>query len=627
MTSNSISPSRLLALLLGTALLASLALGAGSATAAKAKKCPKGKTAWKLDGRTACVASRALGASGGDGAAAPTLAQAWLAAASRPVPGSRVRIAPSLRRVAPRVGRGLARTLTRAGKKGKGARISQRGPVVERIGEVLGRQELGDGIVAESRVRGRIYEDGVREYDSEIEVRDRRGNAVRYSPSVQDLGQPAEPVGCPTAAGLVRTKSASSTGGTVTALRGGRVAGAKTDQTTWRVDARGQVGTDARLQSVASDVTMTFKQFQRGLQAEMTLTAAVTQTREGAPRIGGTPKVDVRIRSAALSPAQERAAEAEWARGMASSPDIARAIGKVADTARWRLLQSEYVWYDLPNYCAQIDWSPGSGAMVEPGETKRVTGHVVSKRDGGLASGAIELTAVTRGRLIPITKAFVPGAPASFIAAGGEPDADRTTVAASAIATSTAGRVQGGWYADGTPARLPQTFQGTVSSTATGGGLTREFSGSATYTRTSLTRGPDGSLNAWYELTSASLAEAKETLGPTAGCRWEAEGSGGYVDSGDLELRVLPGGEVVYGIHYDLKVASVFAPTDCPPNSGDPWDGEISAFLDSRRPGPADAALRPAGADFQLVEDGVTDVTVEPGMTSSASWSLLPGES
>ncbi len=196
MTSNSISPSRLLALLLGTALLASLALSAGPATAtaaAKAKKCPQGKTAWKLDGRAKCVASRALGPAGGDSSAAPVLAQAWLAAAARPVPGSRVRLAAALRRATPRVGRVLARTLARVDRKAKAARIAQRGPVVERIGEVLGRQELGDGIVAESRVRGRIYEDGQREYDSEIEVRDRRGNAVRYSPNVQDLGQPASP--------------------------------------------------------------------------------------------------------------------------------------------------------------------------------------------------------------------------------------------------------------------------------------------------------------------------------------------------------------------------------------------------------------------------------------------------
>lgn len=70
----------------------------------------------------------------------------------------------------------------------------------------------------------------------------------------------------------------------------------------------------------------------------------------------------------------------------------------------------------------------------------------------------------------------------------------------------------------------------------------------------------------------------------------------------------------------------MFAPTDCPPNSGDPWDGEISASLNSRRPGPVESQLRPAGADFRLVEDGVTDVTVEPGMTSTASWSLAPAE-
>jgi hypothetical protein len=626
MTSNSLPTSRLLALLLGAALLASLALGAGPASAAAAKKCPRGKTAWKLDGRSKCVATKPLAGGAGDDAAAPALAQAWLVNAARPVPGSRVRLARSLRRVVPRVGRGLARAVTRAGRRGKAPRIAQRGPVVERLERVLDSQQLGDGVVAETRVRGRAFEDGSREFDSEVEVRDRRGNKLRWSPNVQDLGGSAEPVGCPTGAGVVRTKSRSITGGTFTQLSGARVVAAKTEEVTTTVDARGQVGTDARLASVTANVTVAMNVFERGIQTRVTIAAATSQTRDGAPRVSGTPKVDVRIRAAGASPAQERAAEAEWARAMASSPEIAQALGSAASTAHWRLLRAEYVWYQLPNYCARIDWSPGAGALVEPGQTRRVTGQVVAVRDGGVATGSIELAGVSRGRLIPIAKAFAPGSPASFIAAGEEPAADRSTVTASAVATSTAGRVQGGWHADGTPASLPESFHGTISSTTSGDGVAREFTGDAVFTRTSLLRGPDGSLYGWYELTSASLAEAKETLGPREGCRWEAKGSGGYIDSGDLELRLLPSGEVLYGILYDLKVLSMFAPTDCPPDgSGDPWEGTISAWLDTRRPGPVESGLRPSRTGFQLVEDGVGDVMTGPGMSTAASWSLSPG--
>jgi hypothetical protein len=111
-------------------------------------------------------------------------------------------------------------------------------------------------------------------------------------------------------------------------------------------------------------------------------------------------------------------------------------------------------------------------------------------------------------------------------------------------------------------------------------------------------RGPDGSLTAWYELTSATLDQAKETLGAAEGCRYEANATGGSIDSGDLELRVRP--------------------------SGDPFDGEISAFLNTRRPGPAEQQLRPAGEGYRLAEEAVHDVTAEPGTTSEASWSLTP---
>jgi hypothetical protein len=104
----------------------------------------------------------------------------------------------------------------------------------------------------------------------------------------------------------------------------------------------------------------------------------------------------------------------------------------------------------------------------------------------------------------------------------------------------------------------------------------------------------------------------------------KANGSGGYVDSGDLELRVLPGGEVVYALLYDLKVASWYLPTDCPPDSGDPFEGEIAAFLDTRRPGPVEAQLRPAGPGYRLEAAAVGDVTAEAGMSTTASWSLTP---
>jgi hypothetical protein len=607
-------------LLVAAALLMSLAATTAPAQAAP-KKCAKGKTAWKLDGRAGCVARVKLGA--GKAPAASAIAQTWLANASRPALGSRLRLAPALRRAVPRVGRRLAKSVARVGAARSSARIAQRGPVLERHEGVVGRLELGDGAFAEGRIRARVYEDDSKEFDAEIEMQDGKGNTVRYSPKLDDLVQ-TKPVGCPTAAGLVTVEETAEMAGTVVRLRGGRVRAAKTVSDGWRIDARGQVGTDARLRSVAANVTMTMKSFERGLQQQTTLSASMSLSRTGTPVLKGTPTVNVSVKAASATRAEEREYETTMARVLAGAPEIAAALGSMGERARKDLLEAERRWYDLPNDCAQIAWTPDTGVELGVDETRRVTGQVIARRDGGVATGRIAVGQVSPGRLIPITPAFSPGAPASFIAAGGEPDPSGYSVYAQAIATSTAGRAQRPWSAQGKPVSLPQAFHGTVAATSTTAGMKREFSGNASFTRTSVVRGPDGSLTAWYELTSASLGQAKQILGAFEGCRYEANGSGGYVDSGDLELRVLPGGEVVYALLYDLKVDSSYVPTDCPPDSGDPFDGEIAAFLNTRRPGPAESQLRPAGAGYRLEAAAVGDVTAEAGMTTTASWTLAP---
>jgi hypothetical protein len=620
MKSRTLLNPRLLTLLVAIALLVSLAASAGPAQAAP-KKCPKGKTAWKLDGRAGCVPRAKLGA--GKAPAASAMARTWLANAARPALGSRTRLAPSLRRAVPRAGRALAKGVARVGAARSSARVAQRGPVVERHEGVVGRLELGDGAFVEGRIRARVYEDDSKEFDAEIEMQDGKGNTLRYAPKLDDLVQ-TKPVGCPTAAGVVTVAETAEMAGTVVRLRKGRVRGAKTVRDGWRIDARGQVGTDARLRSVAADVTMTMKVFERGLQQQTTLSAAVSLSREGAPVLKGTPTVSVSVKAAGATRAEEREYETTMARVLAGAPEIAAALSSMGVRARSDLLEAERGWYDLPNDCAQLAWTPETGGELAVDETRRVTGQVIARRDGGVATGSISVGQVSPGRLIPIAPAFSPSAPASFIAAGGVPDPSGNSVYAQAVATSTAGRAQRVWSARGKPVSLPQAFRGTVAATSTTTGMKREFSGSAGFARTSIVRGPDGSLTAWYELTSASLGQAKQILGAFEGCRYEANGSGGYVDSGDLELRVLPGGEVVYALLYDLKVDSSYVPTDCPPDSGDPFAGEIAAFLDTRRPGPVESQLRPAGDGYRLEAAGVSDVTAEAGIATTASWSLMP---
>lgn len=554
----------------------------------------------------------------------PALAELWLREASRPAPGEQTKLSPALRRALPRAGALLAGKIASAG--GGASASAARGPVVERVSETIGQEQLGGGVVAEGRIRGRAYEDGSKQFEVELEISDRKGNSVLYSPDYSGFFAKEDEVGCPTAAGLVSTTMQEGMGGTAIVQKGGRVVSSKTVVQGWRVRARGRVGTDARLQSVDAEVALTSKEFKRGLQLEIAYTGTTTASREGTPKASGKPTASVGLRAAGLSRAEEREYELRMERDLAQgSAELTASVSRVATQARQRLLEAEPTWYALPNECAELVLEPGAGIALEPDETRRVTGVVLAARDGGQASGRIDVSAAGPGRLIPVTPGFAAGAPASFIAAGGQPNAAGLSVDATAVATSTAGRARATWSARATPVKLPRAFVGTIASSKSGNGLTRSFHGNATYTRTAVVRGPDGSLNAWYELTAATLGAAKEILGPPTGCRYEANGANGEIESGDLELRVLPGGEVVYALSYDLAVPSRFAPTDCPPDSPSvAFDGDISVFLNSRRPGPVGNQMRPVGSDFTIQENGVGDVTDLPGLTTTASWTLVP---
>lgn len=615
---NSITP-RLLTLLTSTALLLAALCAAAPGTHAAPKKCAKGKIAWKLEGRSACLASPA---SGGKGPAAPAMAALWLREASQPAPGGKQPLSPALRRALPRAGALLADKVAEVGSKA-GISSAARGPVMEQGVVEIGKENLGNGVVAEGRIHAKRYEDYSEDLEVEFEMRDGKGNSVLYKPDYSAIFADDEEAGCPTAAGLVEIQAKGQMGGTVIRRTGKRVAGSKTVSKSWRVSARGQVGPDARLHSVTANVSFTTKQFERGLQYEMTVGTAAIVPRQGAPKATGTPTASVSVKVAGASRAEEREYELQQARALAGSAELAESVAGIAGNSRNQMLKAEPNWYALPNECAQLALAPGAGITLEPGETRGVTGSVVAKR-GGQANGRIDVTAADPGRLIPVTPGFSAGAAASFIAAAGEPNAAGVSVQASLVATSTAGRAQASWSARATPVKLPLAFNGTIASTASMDGLTREFHGSASLTRSSVLRGPDGTVYAWYELTAATVGAAKEILGPPSGCRYEAKGSNGRIESGDLELHVLPSGEVRYALLYDLKVDSVFEPTDCPPPTGDPFEGEIVVFLNSRRPGPLEGQMRPADADFVIQENGVSDVTDLPGLTTTASWTLVP---
>jgi hypothetical protein len=174
---------------------------------------------------------------------------------------------------------------------------------------------------------------------------------------------------------------------------------------------------------------------------------------------------------------------------------------------------------------------------------------------------------------------------------------------------------------------LPPKFTATMSveGTSSTSGEYRKMAGSAVYTLQSATPGPDGSLNAWYDVESSTITHALSTLGNRAICHYEATGAGGTFEHGDLELRILPDGQIVYALNLKHAIPSTYVGTDCPPDAmPPPIPAEIPAHLDTRRPGPAGQSLRPLPADFTHHVTGATDVKSALLDSNSGTWTLTP---
>lgn len=164
-----------------------------------------------------------------------------------------------------------------------------------------------------------------------------------------------------------------------------------------------------------------------------------------------------------------------------------------------------------------------------------------------------------------------------------------------------------------------------VEGTSSTQGNFRKMEGVAIYTLQSATDGPDGSLNAWYDVEQSTITHALGTLFGKEGCRYEATGAGGTPQSGDLELRVLPDGQMVYAFMLDAKIATNYVATDCPPDAVmPPIPVDLPAHLDTRRPGPAAQSLRPLPADFSDLVQGATDVKSALLDSNTADWMVTP---
>ena len=174
---------------------------------------------------------------------------------------------------------------------------------------------------------------------------------------------------------------------------------------------------------------------------------------------------------------------------------------------------------------------------------------------------------------------------------------------------------------------LPPKFKVTMSvqGTSNTSGTYREMDATATYTLQSANPGPDGSLNAWYDVEVSNVSHVLGTLGNRAICHYEATGAGGTFETGDLELRVLPDGQMVYAFMLKHDIATNYVGTDCPPDAmPPPIPTELPAHLDTRRPGPAGQSLRPLPAGFAHQVTGAADVKSALLDSNSATWTLTP---
>ena len=172
---------------------------------------------------------------------------------------------------------------------------------------------------------------------------------------------------------------------------------------------------------------------------------------------------------------------------------------------------------------------------------------------------------------------------------------------------------------------LPPRFHATMSVKSTSvHGDYREFDGSAVFTLRSAFPGPDGSLNAWYDVEQSTVTHALATLFKREGCRYEATGAGGQLESGDLELRVLPDGELVYAFMLDQRSRPATSRPTAPRTPAPPIPIDLPAHLDTRRPGAAAQSLRPLPADFHHQMQGATDVKSALMDANAATWTLTP---
>jgi hypothetical protein len=593
-----------------------------------APKCKGTAQVWKVDGRLVCLKT-ARPKKGHATLETPGRIAFWFAEASKLSKGSRKKLPKKLLAASPKAAAAAVKVVAKASSLRRKARLAPGstqafaaaaplGPVVDRMTIEGQSVTLPDGVTITSHGEARAYADGTVKTEAAVDMT--VGDfTLRYQPHITEGSVVIPDVDCPTAAGLLTIDFTSSVGGTFMGLKGKTVLAAITEKTTNTIHARGHVGRDARFHDVDVTAISKIEHYERGSQTVMTMSGNYNVSRDGEPEAEGPISADLKLRVAGATAAQERAAEQQYVAEIATSAGAISQLGAQAELARWEMKRDEPKWYSLPARCAGIEFTPGSHVQLAPGKSLAVSGSVYSNA-GGEASGDVVVNAVSRGSFTVTKAQSDPGSPARFNATAETPDADKTSVGADVIATSTAGRAQWGWYAD-YDVDLPKKLSGTISSSSSTPGTKDYFHSWVVYTLDNVYVSDSGYISAWYKLTTADQDEVTQEIG--SGCRWVGKGSGGNIEDGDIELRKPPGGSWEHAVMYDVEVPdTTFVPTDCGPSPPPAFQGTLVGFVNMAMLG---GGFEPVDGNFHM---GGLRVYEDPASQRKtvASWDFDPGD-
>lgn len=391
-------------LMLITAAVAAATIAPGAASAAKG--CAPGKVVWVVAGKAKCLKTAPINAAKG-ASAEPEQVAAWIRGLAKPAPGSKFRLPKGFNRALPVAARSAKKLLKKAmttpfkpdSKKPKQAKKAgiAASPVTDTMTLSSPTIEASGGISIKAVAT--LNRHANNSIDAEMKYEITKGkDTVVLTPEYGELGKGIPPVDCPTADGVLKITDSDSFGTTAVRKRGNRVLQAVTERSTRVIRATGHVGRDARLHSVDAQVTVKTEHYERGMQLVVNFTGNLEISREGKATLNGPMTASPKIKAAGASSKDEKAWGERAAAHFAANSETISTMGSAIDLARWRMLQDEYKWYQLPNYCARITTNPDSAARVNEGQSKSVDA-VIEADDGGESPGRVHGAVCRAGQL------------------------------------------------------------------------------------------------------------------------------------------------------------------------------------------------------------------------------------